>query len=206
MKKWAVLTFVLGFVYWSWPRPVRYPQIFISEIPRQEEVKKPLAWDIEDHHIKALATYHIKALVLGAERYRNDRFAKISPLDLALGWGPMSDFRALKEMRIWQSGRWYNYEWNDKQNPLATEKIIENSANTHVIPIDSTIRKKLLSIRAGDVIEADGYLVQVNGKEEGAQWRSSVSRTDTDGGACEIMLVEQLKIERLPPAKDVTKK
>ena len=35
------------------------------------------------------------ARVLGTERYRFDRASELSLVDLALGWGPMSDTRAL---------------------------------------------------------------------------------------------------------------
>lgn len=204
MKWLGLLILALG-VYWLWPKPVRYPQVYLRESPIQENLTKKLSWDIDGHHLTALASYKIKALVLGAERYRNDRFAKICPLDLALGWGPMSDYRELSEMEIWQSGRWYNYRWRETANVMPLEKVQANSANTHVIPMNPAIRKKLFQIKAGDVIEAEGYLVQVNGEEPGAVWKSSLSRTDTDGGACEIMLVEKVEIERLPPANPIAR-
>ena len=39
--------------------------------------------------ITPLARYTITAVVLSRERYHNDREADLSPVDLALGWGPM---------------------------------------------------------------------------------------------------------------------
>lgn len=205
MGKLIFVAVLAAGIYWLWPRPVRYPAVYIKEDPVQVDVKQGKTWDLKDHHLTELATYHVKALVLGAERYRNDRFGEISPVDFALGWGPMSDYRALNEMTITQSGRWYGYQYSPQQNPPPPDQISSHSANTHMIPIDAAIEKKLLSVRAGDVIEADGYLVEVKGKD-GFSSRSSLTRTDTDGGACEVMLVENIEIIKLPPAPAIAHK
>src|SRR6218665_1994400 len=59
-----------------------------------------------------LATYHIKARVLSTNRFWFDPGAAVAPIDLALGWGPMSDSRNLDEFSISQSLRYYYVHWD----------------------------------------------------------------------------------------------
>jgi hypothetical protein len=67
----------------------------------------------------------------------------------------------------------------------------------HFIPADDRIRDKLDDIRVGDVIEAHGYLVDVD-RDDGFRWRTSLTRQDTGGGSCELFYAEQLYIEPRP--------
>ena len=48
-----------------------------------------------------------------------------------------------------------------------------------------------MQLREGDVIVLQGYLVDVD-HESGWMWRTSMSRTDTGAGACEIVYVESI--------------
>ena len=45
------------------------------------------------------------------------------------------------------------------------------------------------SLRQGELVHLEGELVEATGPELGT-WRSSLSRTDTGNGACELMLVK----------------
>jgi len=189
-----VLAVALG-IYYFWPKPIHYPLVHLPTPPLQAPLTSPQLWEVNEHALRGLATYHIEALVLSTQRYRYDALAKVSPVDFALGWGPMADRNELKQLKIWQSGRWFNYSWPEDVVPLATDKIVESSANTHMIPINKYIEKLLLSVKAGEVIKADGYLVEVTGPNAFSV-KSSLSRTDTNGGACEIFLVEYFDIVR----------
>jgi hypothetical protein len=134
--------------------------------------------------------YEIKAVVLARERYRNDPGAKLSPVDLALGWGPMSTAAVINDLSISQSGRWYEYSWSGEE-PLPPDEITAHSANTHCLPATPEIRRQLLAIKRHDVVTLEGYLVEVTGPE-GYRWRSSLSRTDTRGGACEVLWITRI--------------
>lgn len=61
----------------------------------------------------------------------------------------------------------------------------------HMIPANDEIERQLKSIRAGNMVHLKGFLVEVTGKD-GFRWKSSLTRTDTGGGACELVLVESL--------------
>ena len=45
-----------------------------------------------------------------------------------------------------------------------------------------------------DYLELKGYLVDVD-HDSGWMWRTSMSRTDSGDGACEIVYVESLSVE-----------
>ena len=58
---------------------------------------------------------------------------------------------------------------------------------------DDAIRGELFSVREGQVVTLRGYLVEARGGD-GFRWKSSLTRNDTGGGACELMLVESVAV------------
>jgi hypothetical protein len=134
------------------------------------------------------AHYDITARVLGNEGYKLDTLAGLVPEDLALGWGPMSDNRTLNTMNISQSARFFSWR-PGADTPISRDIIITHSANTHVIPADPGIQKQLAGLRVGEVVRLTGKLVDAN-RDDGAWIRTSLTRTDTGAGACEVLLVE----------------
>ena len=137
------------------------------------------------------AYYDITARILSREDYRFDALAELVPEDLALGWGPMSDNRILSAFEITQSVRFYS--WRPlKRLPIPRQDVIEHSANTHVIPADSTVRSQLARLRVGQVVHLTGLLVD-GVRNDGASVHTSLTRSDTGAGACEVMLVERVE-------------
>jgi len=51
-------------------------------------------------------------------------------------------------------------------------------------------------VRRHDLVSLEGYLVEIAGPE-GYHWRSSLSRDDTGGGACEVMWVTSVTRKKL---------
>lgn len=134
-----------------------------------------------------MARYEITARVLSKESYRWDRGADIAPIDLAVGWGPMSDSAVLEKLRITQDNRWY--QWRTDAYPIRAEEIARASSNMHLIAADKQIERDMRRVRPGAVVRMRGYLVEARAKD-GFTWRSSLSREDTGNGACELMFVE----------------
>jgi hypothetical protein len=138
------------------------------------------------------ANYDITARILSREDYRFDRLADLIPEDLALGWGPMSDNHVLAAFDISQGARFYS--WRPRALlPIAREDVIVHSANTHVIPADARIRSELGRLRVGQVVRLSGTLVDAI-RDDGAWLHTSLTRTDTGAGACEVMLVEHVEV------------
>lgn len=187
----ALLALALGFfVYFHLHRPITYPGgVLIKSEPTQIAIGDG-AGVIEhgEYHLKPLARFSFDGRILHRKVYGYDRSAKLVPVDLAVGWGPMSDQDVLDRLNISQSMRFYWYEYQ-LPPPIPEDQIISHSTNVHVIPATSAIASFCKSLRQGELVHLEGELVEATGPEIGT-WRSSLSRTDTGNGACELMLVE----------------
>jgi hypothetical protein len=140
--------------------------------------------------LKRRAQYDITARILSREDYRFDTLAALVPEDLALGWGPMSDNRVLKDFEITQSARFYSWRPRGAM-PIARQEVIEHSANTHIIPADETVRAQLKHLRVGQVVHLRGTLVD-GVRDDGAYVNTSLTRSDSGAGSCEIVLVDSV--------------
>lgn len=183
---------VLGGV-WLWQdRPMSQPPgVLAPGEPVQAEPPVPTAWTFREHTLTPLAAFEIQARVLSTERYRFDRAAQLSPVDFALGWGPMSDSRVLSAFTITQGNRWYF--WRTSNFPIPEGQIISHSANMHMIPANPTTERRLLSVKPGQIVNLSGKLVRADGKD-GWHWISSLSREDTGDGSCEVVWVESITV------------
>jgi hypothetical protein len=181
----------MGAYLWSWREISRPAGVLVAEDPVQREVYTSSYREKSGYRIAFLASFDIRARVIGAERYRFDRGAALAPVDLALGWGVMSDSTLLQQLSIFQGGRFYS--WSAKSYPVSRTVIETHSANMHMIPANDDIERRVKSIRAGNLVHIKGYLVEVTGKD-GLRWKSSLTRSDTGAGACELIWVESLEI------------
>lgn len=193
MKKWMLLAALAGLIAWGLHEPeAGWKGQPAPRDPRQDAAELPAAFRHGEHTITPLARYGLSAVVLGRERYRVDPASGLAPVDLALGWGPMSAAHAVNALKITQSGRWYEYRWGAEGPPLDPEVIARHSANTHCLPATPELRQKLLRVRRHELVALSGYLVEVSGPD-GHRWRSSLSRDDTGGGACEVVWITGLE-------------
>ena len=168
------------------------PGILVPEQPIQLN-QQPSGFMFDDYQITRKARFEIRARVLSTEPYYLNRTADLSPIDLALGWGVMSDQAVLDKIEISQSARWYRTRY-ELPAPVPDKLIISSSSNMHMIPARKDIDRKLKKLRVGDIVTLKGYLVDVD-HNSGFTWRTSMSRTDTGDGACEIVYVESLSVE-----------
>ena len=187
----AALAAIGAFGWWS-GRPLRQlPGILAPEDPAQAEPEPVAPWTYRNHTLTPLARFEIHARVLSAERYRFDRASELSPVDLALGWGPMSDSRILEAFQIRQQDRWYF--WRSAHMPIPEADVISHSANMHMIPASAAVARRLEAAREGQVVRLKGQLVRADGKD-GWHWISSLSRADTGDGSCEVIWVEWAQV------------
>jgi len=175
--------------------PASWRGIPAAHDPVQSDGRLPAPFAHDLYKITPLARYRVTAVALERERYRFDRGAELAPVDLALGWGPMSVASVINDLSISQSGRWYEYRWQG-QPPLDPGAISSHSANTHCLPATPEVRENLLAISRHDLVTLEGYLVEVTGAD-GYRWRSSLSRNDTGGGSCEVLWVTNVISKKL---------
>ncbi|MGZ3796745.1 MAG: hypothetical protein ACXVB1_10280 [Pseudobdellovibrionaceae bacterium] len=179
--------------YWTEREVPHPPGILIKEEPQQKALhsaEKPIKY--KGLVLDPLAEYRAQGRVLSTEHYWIDKMAPIAPIDLALGWGVMSDTKVLKELKIWQEDRFYFYSWQGT-SPVEPGLMVRSSANMHLIPSTDYLEKEIKKLRKGQLVLLTGLLVRVN-YPDGSEAKSSLTREDSGAGACEIMWVESLQI------------
>ncbi|MBE2221095.1 MAG: hypothetical protein IAF02_06120 [Anaerolineae bacterium] len=156
---------------------------------------KTITWQREDYTWKLTprAQIQIVGRVLSRQTYSRDWQSEISPLDLAIGWGELNDTKVDKWVRWQQSSRWYYYRWPDEA-PYDEKYLRTHSSNIHIIPATESLETALLKIDEDDTITLEGKLVDIEATSETRRWlsKTSLTRTDSGNGACEILLVERL--------------
>ncbi|MDE2235609.1 MAG: hypothetical protein KGL13_00785 [Gammaproteobacteria bacterium] len=178
-------------------RPVaRSDGVLAPDAPLQTDFTTPQPpLHMKDASLEPLAKFALTARVLSRDDYHFDAGAYLSPTDLALGWGRMSDSAVLRHINIQQGVRFYT--WNVKTFPIPRREIETHSANMHMIPANSEVARELKQVRVGDLVTLDGLLVEAD-RPGGWRWRSSLTRDDTGPGACELVYVEDLTINPRP--------
>jgi hypothetical protein len=194
--RWRWILFILIIVgawkYWSARSVSHLPGILALNDPIQTNAERKQIYQQGKYQLEVLANFDIEARVLSKEIYHSGRESELSPVDLALGWGAMSDSAVLEKLSISQGSRFYHYRW-ENQPPIPPSEIARHSANMHLIPINSDIEKKMKDVRVGQVVRIAGQLVEARASD-GWRWRSSLTRDDTGAGACELIRVESISV------------
>ena len=196
MKKIIYLLLAIAVLWFVFLRngAVRFgPGVLAPDPPKQVNIVSPQSFSFKDYTITPLAKFHIKAKVLSRKNYRWGRQSNISPVDLALGWGRMSDEKVLDLIDISQSNRWYN--WRADKFPIPRGEIESHSGNMHLVPANQSVRSMINHTRKGDIVEFSGNLIRIDAKDAW-HWVSSLSRTDTGSHSCELVWVENFEIQK----------
>jgi hypothetical protein len=187
----AAITLAVYFLFFSAGGVEYEAGVLVETTPVQEDSSSASEFELNGYDITPLKSFQIKARVLGRENYSSGRESDLSPVDLALGWGRMSDESVVSKISISQSGRFYH--WHVDEFPIPRREIETHSANMHLIPSNGVVLDSVKQIKTGDVVEIEGYLVNVKARD-GWRWNSSLTRDDTGGGACELIWVTGVKI------------
>lgn len=161
------------------------------DAPVQRQMRSVRPFHHAGHVITPLASFNLTARVLSKKKYRLDDQSALSPVDLALGWGNMSNEAVLDKIHISQSRRWYR--WRTENPPIPLREIATHSANMHMVPASKVVEEKLVDIVKGEVVTINGFLIQAD-TASGSRWRSSLTRNDTGSQACELVWVEEIEV------------
>lgn len=167
----------------------RPPGVLAANEPRQRLVQRP-AFQFGDYQLTPLAEFDVEARVLSVEKYRTDGGARLSPIDFALGWGPMSDSAVLEHFRVKQGGRFFTIYPDERAIDMKVALL--SAANMHLIPATGALEDELKGVRPGSIVRLRGQLVSALGPNN-FTWSSSLTRNDTGNGACELFYVESLE-------------
>ena len=105
-----VLLFLLILLAWrDWQgRDITHPPgVLVPETPLQTAPERTEPLLAGEYQLTPRAGFNIRARVLSRENYYLGAEADLAPVDLALGWGPMSDQAVLDRISISQGSRWY---------------------------------------------------------------------------------------------------
>lgn len=186
---------VSGLQLW-FERPLHWgPGVLAANEPAQTTLQNAApqpSWLDAAAQLTPRAAISAKVRVLSHQRYRWDRMSRVVPVDLAVGWGKMSDSAVLDQIDISQSARFMTWR-TGAEPPVPWSYISNHAANWHIIPADKSIARTLARIRSGDIVVVEGDLVDV---DKPGDWytRTSLTREDTGAGACEVVLVKKLEI------------
>jgi hypothetical protein len=184
---------LLGFWQFVSSRPIhRDPGEVAVDDPLQSALDASQVLTSGDFQLIPQAQFSAEVRVLARERYRLGALADVAPLDIAVGWGPMSDSTVLANLEISQSGRFYFWRYENAP-PIPPQAIVSHSANWHLVPANDVVWRNLRRLRVGDVVQLDGMLVNIENPEVGTM-KTSLVRNDSGAGACEILYVERATI------------
>lgn len=202
VPRWLIILLgLLAVLAWrEWlNRPIEQPYgLRLAQIPKQKNLTDTAPRHLGDFKLQPRASFDVEARVLSTERYRMGVSADLAPLDLALGWGVMSDQAIVDQIKVSQGARWYILRW-EQQAAAPEREVMQSSGNMHIIPADANIRKQAFALRTGEFVKLTGYLVDAQGPG-GFRWGTSLSRDDTGDGACELFLVESVEVLQPPGA------
>jgi hypothetical protein len=166
------------------------PGVLAAAAPVQVDLDHGAQLQKGDTTLTTRAHFDITARVLSRKDY-GGADGELVPLDLAMGWGRMSDSDVLQHIDISQSGRFYY--WHVQEFPIPRREIETSSANMHMIPADADVKNQLEQVRAGEVVHLEGFLVDAS-RPGGWHWKTSMTREDTGAGACELIYVERVDV------------
>lgn len=143
--------------------------------------------------------YTINARVQSTRAY-SDEISVIMPYDFLLSWGDMADESVSGGLSWEQADRRGTVSGTigGSGGPdISSEYVVSHVSNNHLIPASDGIRKALTNVRPGDMVRIEGRLVDVRAFVNDGQALSvttSKSRDDQGDGACEVIYVEELRV------------
>jgi hypothetical protein len=166
----------------------------ISSEPRQDPDDRPpfeRTFGGRRYRITPRFRWDQSARVVSVHPYRWGRTGALLPEDLALAWGPVVAPPFAGRIAYSQYARFYF--WRARDAGLDRATIVAHTANTHVIPATTYLRRAVRALSRGDDVRLEGWLVEVDG-DDGFHWGTSTTREDEGPNSCETVYLERLTV------------
>jgi len=152
-----------------------------------------------------LYNYTLNGLVVSALQYDTwysmSRVTKTFTKDVCIIWWDTVAKRGYQEksLSIKQDFRFCLYRYFTNNITFNGNEL----SNNHLIPKNSEVEKKILTIESGDQVKIIGKLVNVRAlatwklqkyENNNLSWDTSITRDDTWAGACEVIYVEDVEV------------
>lgn len=198
----ALLLFGIGKWWLDHPRPLaKGPPLILGQEPIQEPLPRAaskLHSDREDiARIELTHRFEILGEAVSVARYRWAFTNPYFEVDLGLAWGPrVKEYK--EKLKFRQTARWLMWSYQGAMDEATRFDIQTHVGNLHLIPATgrSELLKAIRSLEKGDLVRIKGFLVQIFGPTGNLIAVSSTSREDSGDGACEIVWVEEIQINR----------
>lgn len=193
------------YLVYTWARD--YPRggrpaapLTLGEEPFQEALDKPIPVTVQrgERTFFVIKThrYALTAQVLSAHAYDWVWTSQFYDVDLGVAWG--DQVRRLTEAyTFYQDARFLFWRSDGPVSDTERAYITSHVGNVHTLPAEGKphVGRALRSAREGDRVSLEGFLVLIQDAGTNELARSSTVRTDTGGGACEIMWVDRVQID-----------
>lgn len=177
------------------------PPLILGQEPIQELLPRAISKlhsDREDiARIELTHRFEIMGEAISVARYRWAFTNPYFEVDLGLAWGPrVKEYKDRLTFR--QTARWLMWSYRGEMDEATKFDIQTHVGNLHLIPAEgrAEVRKAIRSLEKGDLVRIKGFLVRIFGPTGELIATSSTSREDSGDGACEIVWVEEIQINR----------
>jgi len=170
-----------------------------SEPEQKERSERAIKLDWKGAHyvLYPVAEYDIRGMVVTRNDIRGftdiyHTSSSVDVVDVCLIWGDNTREAVYRNSEFWSEpfSCWYR----PKNDRGAAAFHSDQLSNTHLLAKDESLAKQLNSIRLGDQIRLTGKLVNYHPAGASEQMRkSSLVRSDSGNGACEVMYVEAVQ-------------
>ena len=174
----------------------------LAQAPLQTPMEEPpfqFSYRKHDYEVKTFAAYELWGVIVSHNDISglSDIYHTADSLDtkdICVLWGDNAT-RDDYLKTVFTSGAWTcNYEY-----PQGVTLNTNEVSNNHLITDSDSLRRTIDGLRRGDQVHVRGRLVGYHDLKSPDNWRnSSLIRTDSGNGACEVVFVEQLDV--LKPA------
>lgn len=175
------------------------PAIDLAQEPEQMPLQPPesvrLVRDGKTFVIEKTHRYEVVGQVLSTATYNVTFTNDFFDVDLGLIWGPKRE-ALLSRYKFYQDGRWLFWRADHEVSDEMRAYITTHISNNHLIPAEGrkNVAKAIHWAGKGDHVRLKGALVTIHSEDGEVLVTSSTSRTDSGGGACEVMWVDELQI------------
>jgi len=175
----------------------------VQEVTREERFR--FSYRDETYLVDPVANYEISGLVVSHNNisawydiYHTDD--SVDTKDLCLIWGDNVKTNAYRKVQYHSEPVSCHYQINDQA--IYEMFRADQLSNNHLITDNESIRKAIASTRVGDQIHLKGLLVNYSPLSN-PDWvrKTSTTRKDTAGGACEVVFVKEFQILKRFPHK-----
>ena len=177
------------------PEPTQTP---LTNVPAFTFSRNGYAYEVEP-----LFKYVLRGLIvhrLDYSWFAIDRSEKAFPLDLCVIWGSnlSNGYYRAETIHFSQDCRWCWAQWHGQFGFRMDEL-----SNNHLLVDNPALERQLQQLRTGDQIKLSGQLVNVKARATSSVgqydspvsvWNTSITRTDSGAGACEVIYVENIEV------------